>query len=160
MHKLHGSYFIFLIFILSLNIIIYLLPVACNYNDDFCALYSAFAPVCHQIDSRTFYMFGSKLPVCGRCQGIYLAGLISTFLYPFIKRISKSEFPPVWLLLLSFSIIGIDVVLEWSGAYGYISMIKFLTGFFLGFVLPFFLLPGLQKFFEEIQINKLQHEHK
>ncbi|MGB9697583.1 MAG: DUF2085 domain-containing protein [Ignavibacteria bacterium] len=161
MYKQHIAYFVFLICILLLNIVIYLLPIACNYNDDFSVIYSVFGVMCHQIDSRTLHIFGGKLPVCIRCQGIYLAGLISTFLYPFLKpRLKKNEIPSIWLLLIPVLMMGTDVLFELFGVYNYISIVKFITGFFLGFVLPFFLISGLRKFFEEIHIYKPQNEHK
>lgn len=155
MHKHNITYFVFLFGILFLNILIYLLPLACNYNDDFFVIYSVFGAICHQIDYRTFHMFGGKLPVCIRCQGLYLGALISTFLYPFLKLwFKKSENPSIWLLLLPSFIIVVDVLLELSGFYGYIGIIKFISGFSLGFVQPFFLLAGLKKFFEEIHVYK------
>lgn len=161
MYKQHITYFIFLICILLLNVVIYLLPVACNYNDDFSVIYSAFGAICHRLDSRTLHIFGGKLPVCIRCQGIYLGGLLSTLLYPFLRcKLSKIEIPSIWLLLVPLVVIGTDVLLERSGIYNYIGIVKFITGFSLGFVLPFFLLPGLKKFFEEIRIYKLQNEYK
>jgi uncharacterized membrane protein len=161
MFKQHITYFIFLLGILLFNIFIYLLPIACNYNDDFSIMYSVFGAVCHQIDSRSFHLFGGKLPVCFRCQGIYLAALISTLLYPFLKSFFKNyESPSVLLLLVPVLLMITDILLELTAVYKYISLVKFVTGFSLGFVLPFFILPGLKNFFEEIHINKLQNEYK
>ena len=32
--------------------------------------------ICHQRDERSFHLEGERLPVCGRCTGLYLAGAI------------------------------------------------------------------------------------
>ena len=44
-----------------------LLPGWCS-----AVLYILGGVLCHQIPERSFHLFGSQLPVCGRCLGLYL----------------------------------------------------------------------------------------
>src|SRR5262245_28340583 len=40
------------------------------------AVYAAGALVCHQRPERSFYLAGAQLPVCARCLGLYVGGLL------------------------------------------------------------------------------------
>ena len=39
-------------------------------------LYSVGAVICHQRPERSFFIDGHQLPVCARCTGLYLSGLV------------------------------------------------------------------------------------
>ena len=39
-------------------------------------LYAAGSVVCHQLPDRSFFLNGRPLPVCARCTGLYLGGMI------------------------------------------------------------------------------------
>ena len=39
-------------------------------------MYAAGAIVCHQRPDRSFYLAGAQLPVCARCLGLYVGGLL------------------------------------------------------------------------------------
>lgn len=34
--------------------------------------------VCHQLPDRSFFLDGRQLPVCARCTGLYLSGVVGT----------------------------------------------------------------------------------
>jgi uncharacterized membrane protein len=40
------------------------------------AVYAAGAVVCHQRPQRSFHLAGAQLPVCARCLGLYVGGLL------------------------------------------------------------------------------------
>lgn len=40
------------------------------------AVYVAASFICHQLADRSFHPWGVKLPVCGRCAGLYAGGLL------------------------------------------------------------------------------------
>lgn len=40
------------------------------------ALYAAGSLICHQMPERSFHVDGFQLPVCGRCLGLYLGGVM------------------------------------------------------------------------------------
>jgi uncharacterized membrane protein len=44
------------------------------------AVYAIGAVVCHQLPERSFHLWGSQLPVCARCTGIYLGAAAAALL--------------------------------------------------------------------------------
>ena len=106
-------------------------------------LYSAFAPICHQIPGRCFTFQGHPLAVCGRCLGIYAGFAAGLVLYPFIRGFSKLELPSIRVFLpltLPLALDGAAGVLGiWKSPVG----VRFATGVVWGTVLPFFFVTGL-----------------
>ena len=41
--------------------------------------------VCHQIPERSFYWAGQQLPVCARCTGLYVSGMVGLIVWIAIK---------------------------------------------------------------------------
>lgn len=41
------------------------------------AVYLVGGAVCHQLDERSFHLWGRQMPVCARCTGIYLGAAIA-----------------------------------------------------------------------------------
>jgi uncharacterized membrane protein len=84
------------------------------------ALYAIGSRICHQIPARSFHLFGSQLPVCGRCLGIY-AGAAVGLLIPAMTAGRDSRLmmtvTPRTLLLLGAAPTTVTLVLEWSGAW-------------------------------------------
>lgn len=39
------------------------------------------APTCHQLPERSYYLGKWQMPVCARCQGLYIGYLIGLFFY-------------------------------------------------------------------------------
>jgi uncharacterized membrane protein len=106
-------------------------------------IYTAFSFVCHQIPERSFHLYGSKFAVCSRCTGIYSGIALATLAYP-LTRSLKSTDPPslIWLFLAAA-----PLAIDWS--LGYFSIwqnnhaSRFGTGFLLGSVAMFYILPGV-----------------
>lgn len=40
-----------------------------------------FAPTCHQSRERSYYLGNYQLPVCARCQGLYIGYLLGLFIF-------------------------------------------------------------------------------
>lgn len=106
-------------------------------------IYKAFSFVCHQIPERSFHLHGNKFAVCSRCTGIYAGIALATLAYPLARSLRRTE-PPrlVWLFLAAA-----PLAIDWS--LGYFSIwqnnhaSRFATGFLLGGVVVFYILPGL-----------------
>src|SRR5215475_7414277 len=41
------------------------------------AVYQIGSLVCHQLPNRSFYFWGSQLPVCARCTGLYVGAALA-----------------------------------------------------------------------------------
>jgi uncharacterized membrane protein len=106
-------------------------------------VYSAYAPICHQIDGRCFHLFGAKWGVCIRCSAIYFSFFLSLLMYPFFRRLSFPSYPGRRWIALAVVPMIIDVLLNFTGIYPSTPMTRLMTGALFGSVLPLFILPPL-----------------
>ncbi len=113
-------------------------------------IYYFFSPVCHQQDARSFHIFGYKFAVCSRCTSIYLGFLIAVIFYPIKIKLSNIELPSIWFLLIPVFMIASDAFLDVFGLYSNSFLSRSVTGGITGFVLPFFLIPGFVKLFNDV----------
>lgn len=104
---------------------------------------------------------GYKMPVCARDVGIYVAMLIASLAYPFIRKLDIDELPPGIFLLLSFIPIGVDGGLQLLselhlfGNYESTNLIRLITGAIAGFVMTFYIFP-LWNYYRYGKKNKKQ----
>ena len=122
-------------------------------------MYSIFSPFCHQITERSLCVYPNlgyiadctggeayKFPVCSRCLAFYAGMLIGGIVYWFANRkgytFSKL---PLWILILLILPMAVDGSLQYLGFWGSTNMIRMLTGFPAGFVVPFYLLSILEE---------------
>ncbi len=141
---------------------IFLVPVFDKIGGFFAEIadfgYIFYSKTCHQIDERSFFIFGNKVAVCSRCSSSYVAFLFSVILYPFIRGIDSRKMPSLFLLFTALFLLAADVFLDISGIISNTFVSRMITGGFIGFVLPFYLIPGSVNFFGEIYVKI--HEHK
>lgn len=105
--------------------------------------YACFSPICHQNPSRSFHLFGFPLAVCARCLGIYAGFLVGMVLYPFKRGFLSVRLPKIALFLAVSTPIGIDTAANILALWSTSNPIRFVIGFFWGFILPFYFLTGL-----------------
>ena len=125
-------------------------------------IYYFFSPVCHQLDDRSFHIFGYELAVCSRCASIYVGFLLGTLFYPMKFKLTNTELPPVWFLMLPVVLLCIDVFADVLGIFKNTFGTRTISGAYIGFVLPFFLIPGFVKFFNDTAnyiTNKIQNNN-
>lgn len=113
-------------------------------------IYMFFSNVCHQHDSRSLHLFDNKLGVCSRCLWIYSGFFFGTLIYSFKYKLSNTNPPSIMILIISAVAMVIDVLLDSLGILENTTYSRFVTGIFLGLALPFFIIPGFVKFFDEI----------
>jgi uncharacterized membrane protein len=106
-------------------------------------LYSFYSPICHQIDARSFHLFGEKLSVCSRCSSIYFGFLLSVALYPFFRDIRVPAFPKRHWIALAVLPMLIDVLMNFAGVHESALLTRAVTGLAFGLILPFYLIPPL-----------------
>jgi uncharacterized membrane protein len=149
-------YLIFLLITLFWNIFIVIAPFFHNYEgflkmlSDFS--YSFFSVTCHQLDSRSFHFLGEKYAVCSRCLSIYWAFLFSVIIYPFIKGFNNVKLPSIWILIIPGFLVFLDAALDFTGLWSNTYISRSISGALIGFVLPFYLIPGFYNFFNELFI--------
>lgn len=141
-------YVYILIFSLIWLMLIVLAPLIPDNLSSF--IYLFFSKVCHQDPERSFHLYENKFGVCSRCTGIYAGFLAGTILYPLKLRLDNFHPPSVLILLAACAFLLSDVFLDVSGIMTNTFLSRVLTGFVLGFVLPFYMIPGFVKFFYEV----------
>jgi uncharacterized membrane protein len=110
-------------------------------------IYAVFAPLCHQIPARCFFLGGHPLAVCGRCLGIYAGFAAGLILNPLIRGFSRTSLPRVRLFLLMTLPLALDGAAGMAGAWRSPIGVRFATGFIWGTVLPFYFVTGVVDFF-------------
>jgi uncharacterized membrane protein len=105
--------------------------------------YACFAPLCHQISDRSFFLWGFPLAVCARCFGIYTGFAAGLMIYPFRRGFDTARIPRLKMFLL----VSAPIVLDTGGNFLRLwetgHLLRFLTGYLWGSLLPFYFLTGL-----------------
>ncbi len=105
--------------------------------------YLIFSPICHQLESRSFLLLGYPLAVCARCTGIY-AGFLAGLLYLSLSWNRRSrQIPNRKYFFIFLMPVVLDFALNISGILASPHIFRAFTGFLLGVVLSFFIMPGI-----------------
>ena len=104
-------------------------------------LYYFFSHFCHQRPERSFFIFGEQIPVCARDFSLYVAAFISTIVYPKIRRLYTPVLPSVWYLVVFLFPMAVDGLTQLAGLRESTNLLRFITGFLGGLVVPFYFIP-------------------
>ena len=119
------------------------LAAASGYVDLANGIYRAFAPFCHQLPERSYFIDGHKLAVCSRCTGIYFGFAFTLLLYPLVRSLRNAAFPARRCLLLGTLPLLIDFSLTFFGIWENTHTTRLLTGLLLGGTSVFYVMPGI-----------------
>ena len=106
-------------------------------------IYRAFGVLCHQLPERSYFIEGHKLAVCSRCTGLYAGFAFTLLLYPLIRSLRTTTFPPRSWLFLAAMPLAIDFSLTFFGIWENTHTSRLLTGALLGSVAVFYVVPGI-----------------
>ena len=81
--------------------------------------------VCHQIEARSFFYHDLQSPLCARCTGMYLGGLLSVAFQARMGR--RGKFPPAWVMVI------LGLLFLWFGLDGLNSFLHFFPAFSHGY---------------------------
>jgi len=118
-------------------------------------LYSFYSPICHQIDARSFHLFGEKIGVCSRCSAIYFGFLVSVALYPFFRKLRSPAFPKNHWIALAVLPMLIDVAANFVGIHDSSLLTRAITGLLFGLILPFYIIPPLLEGIAQLRDQQL-----
>jgi len=110
------------------------------------ALYTAFSPVCHQMEARSFQVDGHAFAVCHRCTGIFAGLLAGTLAWPFVRAHEASLTRHAALLLvLSLVPTALDWLLGVTGVLANTPVSRSLTGALFGAMAGVYLSRGFAR---------------
>ncbi|HVF23691.1 MAG TPA: DUF2085 domain-containing protein [Pyrinomonadaceae bacterium] len=132
-----------LVTLLVLPILIAPLAAAGGHSEIAAGIYRAFAPFCHQLPERSYFVDGHKFAVCSRCTGIYFGFAFTLLLYPLIRSLRNAAFPERRWLLLATVPLAIDWSLTFFGIWENTHTSRLLTGLLLGSTAVFYVMPGI-----------------
>jgi len=90
---------------------------------------------------------GYKLPVCSRDVAIYFAMLLGLIILPFLQKIETEDWPNKWILVAAAIPTAIDGTTQLFGLRESTNFLRLWTGFIIGIVLPFYILPILNSMY-------------
>ena len=119
------------------------LLVASGHPAPAVSIYYAFGFLCHQLPERSFFIDGHKLAVCSRCSGLYFGASLTLLFYPLLKSLRVAHTPHRRWLILAAIPLFIDFLLTFVGVWENTHTTRFVTGFLLGSVTVFYVMPGV-----------------
>ena len=120
-------------------------PLFAAHGDHGLALniYHPFGFICHQLPERSFFISGHKLAVCSRCTGLYFGFTCALLLYPLLRSLRVAHTPHrKWLIAAAIPLV-IDFLLTFVGVWENTHTTRFVTGFILGAVVVFYVMPAV-----------------
>jgi uncharacterized membrane protein len=119
------------------------LAAVAGHTDVAGVIYRAFAPLCHQLPERSYFIDGHKFAVCSRCTGIYAGFAFTLLLYPLLRSLRNTATPPRSVLILAALPLAVDFSLTFFGFWENTHTSRLLTGALLGSVAVFYVMPGI-----------------
>jgi uncharacterized membrane protein len=79
------------------------------------AVYSIGHLICHQLPARSFHLWGTSLPVCARCTGIYAGAAAASVVFGIARsRLRSAKENARLVLLIALVPTAATLVFEWT----------------------------------------------
>jgi uncharacterized membrane protein len=147
------SYFLLLALAIIYDLLFTLPPILTHFGINAGLLYNFFQPVCHQMDARSFHIFGYKLAVCSRCASIYYGLTFGIASYPLFKPLHKISMPDMIYILIPIAALVADFSVNYLGVGHNTFISRSITGGFLGVSTAFFFVPVWLSLIKEFKNN-------
>ena len=105
-----------------------------------------YAPLCHQLDSRSLQVDSRAVAVCARCTGLYIGGLLGLLLAARFVVGRGRDPRPVWFAVAVAPTL-VDAVLPWIGLTGLPNGPRLLLALPAGLMAGVFLAIGIYDLF-------------
>jgi uncharacterized membrane protein len=129
----------------------FLAPVlmAKGYTGPSNLIYSAYRFACHQLPSRSYFIFGHQVAFCHRDTAIYATLFVATFLFALVRHRIR---PLPWQGYVAFIIpMGIDGLTQLVGLRTSNWQLRTITGILFGLGSAWLALPYLEEAFQDVR---------
>lgn len=102
-----------------------------------------FRAICHGLPERSLALFGTTIPVCARCTGIYAGVLAGLALFPLISKLRERVMRMVALAALMP--LAIDGLTQLSGLRESTNSLRIATGLIAGLAFGLWILSAVER---------------
>jgi len=145
------SYLLLLALSLLFDLLFTLPPILEHFGINGGLFYKFFQPVCHQMDSRSFHIFGYKLAVCSRCSSIYYGFTLGIAFYPLLNSLDNVSMPKLIFIMIPLFALIADFSVNFAGITQNTFSSRSITGGILGISTAFFFVPVWISLIQEIK---------
>jgi uncharacterized membrane protein len=107
------------------------------------AIYAIGGAVCHQLEPRSFHVWGRQMPVCARCTGIYAGAALGAILAAARPRALRQS--PRSMAAVGTAPIAVSVLVEWTTGVATSNGLRCATGVVAGLAVAWVLVAGLSE---------------
>lgn len=120
-------------------------------------IYSAYRFTCHQLPSRSFFIFGHQMAFCHRDTAIYASLFLAVILFGFVRHRVK---PLPWQAYIAFiAPMALDGITQLFGLRTSNWQLRTITGALFGIGSAWLAFPYLEEAFQDIQQSVNQQLH-
>jgi uncharacterized membrane protein len=120
-------------------------------------IYSAYRFACHQLPSRSFFIFGHQMAFCQRDTAIYASLFLAVILFGFVRHRVK---PLPWQAYIAFiAPMALDGITQLFGLRSSNWQLRVITGVLFGIGSAWLALPYLEEAFQDIRQSVNQQLH-
>jgi uncharacterized membrane protein/glutaredoxin len=112
-------------------------------------IYTVYQFLCHQLPSRSYFIYGYQVAYCQRDTAIYTTLLVATLLFPLVRRQLK-PLPWQWYLVL-ITPMAIDGLTQLVGLRFSNWQLRTITGALFGLATAWLALPYVEEAFQDIR---------
>jgi len=102
-----------------------------------------FRTMCHGRIERCLELFGTPMPICARCTGIYLGLLAGLFAFPLIRMLRERVMRVV--ALIAIVPLGLDGVTQLLGFRESVNPLRVATGVIAGLAFGLWILSAVER---------------
>ncbi|HUI31814.1 MAG TPA: DUF2085 domain-containing protein [Candidatus Acidoferrales bacterium] len=136
-----GGYLLLLALAFCFDLLFTMPPFLLHFGVAADLIYKFFQPVCHQMDARSFHLFGYKLAVCSRCASIYYGLTFGIAVYPFFRSLRNVSMPGLIYIAIPIATLAADFSVNFLGITQNTFLSRSITGGLLGVSTAFFFVP-------------------
>jgi uncharacterized membrane protein len=120
-------------------------------------IYSGYRFACHQLPSRSYFIFGQQMAFCHRDTAIYTSLFLAVILFGFVRHRVK---PLPWQVYIAFiAPMAIDGITQLFGLRTSNWQVRTITGVLFGVGSAWLALPYLEEAFQDIRQSVNQQLH-